>query len=70
MWQGRAALGKVLLHLGQEKDAEASFRQALQTIEAIVANLQTPSLRHSLLQAAPVLEVYDTLGHPLPPATR
>ena len=22
------------------------------------------------VQAAPVLEVYDTLGHPLPPATR
>ena len=43
MWQGHAALGKVLLHLGQEKGAEVSFRQALQTIEAIAANLQTPS---------------------------
>jgi tetratricopeptide (TPR) repeat protein len=69
MWQGRAALGRVLLHLGQEKDAEASFRQALQTIEAIAANLRTPSLRHSVLYAAPVLEIYDILGHCPPPVT-
>jgi tetratricopeptide (TPR) repeat protein len=70
LWQGRAALGKVLLHLGQEKDAEASFSQVLQTIEAIAANLQTPSLRQSVLHAAPVLEVYDLLGHRPPPVTR
>lgn len=31
LWQGHTALGKVLLQLGQEKDAAEAFNQALQT---------------------------------------
>jgi tetratricopeptide (TPR) repeat protein len=69
VWLGRAALGKVLARLGRDKEAEAQFIQAIQTIEAITANLQTPRLRQSFLNAAPVLEVYTALGHRLPPAT-
>jgi tetratricopeptide (TPR) repeat protein len=67
-WMGKAALGKVLARLGRDKEAEARLIQATQTIEAIAANLQTPRLRHSFLNAAPVLEVYAALGHRPPPA--
>ena len=69
VWLGKAALGKVLARLGRDKEAEAQFTQAIQTIEAIAANLQTPRLHHSFLNAVPVLEVYAALGHRPPPAT-
>ena len=69
VWLGKATLGKVLARLGRDQEAEAQFTQALQTIEAIAANLRTPRLRQSFLSAAPVLEVYTTLGHRPPPAT-
>jgi hypothetical protein len=69
VWLGQAALGKVLVRLGRDKEAEAQFIQATQTIEAIAANLQTPRLRRSFLSAAPVMEVYGALGHRPPPAT-
>jgi hypothetical protein len=69
VWLGKAALGKVLTQLGRDKEAEAQFIQATQTIEAIAANLQTPRLRYSFLSAEPVLEVYTALGHRPPPAT-
>ena len=67
LWQSYAALGKVLLRLGQDKVAESSFRQAIQTIEAIATDLQMPSLRRSLLHAAPILEVYALVGGRPPP---
>ena len=62
VWLGKAALGKVLAQLGRDKEAEAQLTQATQTIEAIAANLQTPRLRHSFLNAA-MLKVYEALGH-------
>ena len=68
IWLGKAALGKVLAQLGREQDAEAHFLQAAQTIEAIAATLQTPSLRRSFLAAEPVVDLYRTLGHRPPPA--
>jgi tetratricopeptide (TPR) repeat protein len=67
LWQSYAALGKVLLRLGQDKAAESSFRQAIQTIEAIATDLQMPSLRRSLLHAAPILEVSALVGDRPPP---
>ena len=63
VWLGQAALGKVLAQLGRDKEAEAQLTQATQTIEAMAAHVPTPRLRHSFLSAAPVLEVYVTLGH-------
>jgi class 3 adenylate cyclase/tetratricopeptide (TPR) repeat protein len=69
VWLGKAALGKVLARLHRDKEAEAQLTQAIQTIEAIAANLHTPRLRHSFLNAAPVLKVYEALGHRPPSAT-
>jgi hypothetical protein len=69
VWLGKAILGKVLLRLGREQEAEVQFIQAVQTIEAIAANLQTPRLRRSFLGAAPVLDVYAALGHHPPSVT-
>ena len=69
VWLGKAALGKVLTRLGRDKGAEAQLTQATQTIEAIAANLHTPRLHHSFLNAVPVLKVYETLGHRPPSAT-
>jgi hypothetical protein len=63
VWLGKAALGKVLARLGRDKEAEAQFTQSTQIIEAIAANLLTPRLHHSFLNAVPVLEVYTALGH-------
>jgi len=63
VWLGKAALGKVLACLGREHDAEALLQQAAQTIESLVDKLQTPSLRRSFLVAAPVVDIYHTLGH-------
>jgi class 3 adenylate cyclase/tetratricopeptide (TPR) repeat protein len=68
VWLGQAALGKVLARLGREQDAEARFLQAAQTIEAIASQLTTPRLRRSFLGAAPVVEVYRTLGRRPPQA--
>jgi class 3 adenylate cyclase/tetratricopeptide (TPR) repeat protein len=69
VWLGQVALGKVLAQLGRDKEAEAQLTQATQTIEAIAANLYTPRLRHSFLNAVPVLKVYEALGHRPPSAT-
>jgi hypothetical protein len=62
VWLGTAGLGKVLVRLGREHDAEAHFRQAAQTIEALADKLQTPRLRRSFLAAEPVVDIYRTLG--------
>ena len=63
VWLGKAALGRVLAWLGRDREAETVYGQALQTIEAIAATLQMPRVRRSFLSAAPVQEVYTTLGH-------
>ncbi len=65
IWLGKAALGKVLMQLNRDKEAEAQFTQATQIIETIAADLRTPRLLDSLLNAAPVVELYDTLGRRL-----
>jgi class 3 adenylate cyclase/tetratricopeptide (TPR) repeat protein len=70
VWLGKAALGKVLARLGREKDAEAHFIEAVQNVEEIAANLKTPRLRHSFLNAPPIRELYRVLGHHPPPASR
>jgi hypothetical protein len=69
VWLGKAALGKVLVRLGREQDAEAHFIQATHTIEAIGDKLTTPHLRRSFLTAEPVVDLYRTLGQRPPPAT-
>ncbi|MBI2875641.1 MAG: tetratricopeptide repeat protein, partial [Candidatus Tectomicrobia bacterium] len=70
IWMGKASLGKVLAQMGKdkEKEAEAQFLQAAQTIEALAGKLKTPNLRQCFLGAEPVLEVYRALGHHPPQA--
>jgi len=63
VWLGKTALGKVLARRGMDREAEAQFTQATQVIEAIATKLRTPRLRHSFLGAAPVVDLYRTLGH-------
>jgi tetratricopeptide (TPR) repeat protein len=62
-------LGKVLMRLHRDQEAEAQLAQAAQTIEALAADLRTPRLRHSFLNATPVVELYHTLGRRPPPTT-
>jgi class 3 adenylate cyclase/tetratricopeptide (TPR) repeat protein len=64
VWLGKAALGKELMRRNQDNEAETQLTQAAQTLEAIAAGLRTPRWRDSLLSAAPVVELYDTLGRP------
>jgi tetratricopeptide (TPR) repeat protein len=61
-WMGRSALGKVLVALGRDKEAESEFMKAAATIEAVGARLKTPALVGSFLVAQPVCEVYKILG--------
>ena len=68
LWMGRAELAKVLIRLGRDREAEIQLSQAIQTIEAVVAQLQQPRLRQSFLQASLVLEIYNVLGHRPPSA--
>jgi hypothetical protein len=69
MWLVKATLGRVLMRLGREHEAEVALTQAAETVAAIATNLRTPRLRHSFLNAAPVLDVYATLGRRPPLAT-
>jgi hypothetical protein len=62
IWLGKAALGKARAMRGRDQAAETVYRQALQTINALVAPLWTPQVRRPFLSAAPVLEVYAALG--------
>jgi tetratricopeptide (TPR) repeat protein len=68
VWLGEASLARMLARSNRDKDAEASFVRAAQTIDGIAARLTTPGLRHSFLTAEPVLDVYRTLGR-RPPAS-
>lgn len=67
VWLGKAALGKVLMRLHQDQEAEVQLTQAAQTIEALATDLRTPRLFDSLLNAAPVVDLYHTLGRRSPP---
>lgn len=62
VWLGKASLGKVLMRLHRDHDAEVQLTQAAQTIEALAADLRTPRLLDSFLNAAPVVDLYHTLG--------
>ena len=67
-WLAEASLARTLARSGRDKDAEASFVRAAQTIEGIAARLTTPELRRSFLTAESVFDVYRTLGrHPPAP---
>ena len=59
---GSAALGKVLVRLGKDKEAENAYTTAAGTIEAIAAALKDTKLIQTFLNAAPVLEVFRQLG--------
>jgi class 3 adenylate cyclase/tetratricopeptide (TPR) repeat protein len=65
-WIAQAALGRTFYRLGRDEAAEAAYDQAARIIDALVATLTTPRLRHSFLAAEPVLEVYRALGRRSP----
>jgi tetratricopeptide (TPR) repeat protein len=62
IWMGTLALGKLLLKLARDKEAEVAFNAAAAAIESIAAALKTDSLIRSFLAAPPVLEVFQMLG--------
>ncbi len=62
VWMGSFALGKLLVRLGKDKEAEDAFKVATGTIEPIAAALKTDALIRCFLAAAPVLEVFRVLG--------
>ena len=62
VWMGSFALGKLLVRLGKDKEAEDAFKVATGTIESIAAALKTDALIRCFLAAAPVLEVFRVLG--------
>ncbi len=61
-WIAQAAHAKTLYRLGRDAAAEAAYGEAARIIDTIAAALTTPRLRHSLLAAEPVVEVYHALG--------
>ena len=63
IWIGAFALGKALMKLGKEKEAEAAFNLSAVTIESIAAALATDTLIRSFLGAPLVVEVFQLLGH-------
>jgi class 3 adenylate cyclase/tetratricopeptide (TPR) repeat protein len=62
IWMGSFALGKLLVRLGKDKQAESAFTNAAGTIESIAAKLTTESLISSFLGSPPVLEIFGALG--------
>jgi tetratricopeptide (TPR) repeat protein len=62
VWLGKAALAGVLARAGHDAQAEVTYAEAAQVIEAIAWGLTIPGLRRSLLGAEPVLAVYRALG--------
>jgi tetratricopeptide (TPR) repeat protein len=67
IWIGTLALGKLLIRLGNDKEAEVAFDTAAATIESIAAGLKTDFLARAFVSAPPVLEVFKVLGR-RPPA--
>ncbi len=61
-WIGALALGKLLMRLGRDKEAEVAFNTAAATIESIATALKTNVLIRSFLAAPPVLEAFQALG--------
>jgi hypothetical protein len=59
---GTLTLGKMLMRLGKDKEAETAFKTSAETIEWIAARLKTDSLIQNFLAAPPVREVFQTLG--------
>jgi len=66
VWMGSFALGKLLVRLGKDKEAEDAFNAAAGTIESIASALKTEALLRSFLAAAPVTEVFRVLGRQPP----
>jgi tetratricopeptide (TPR) repeat protein len=62
IWMGTLALGKLLLKLARDKEAEVAFNTAAATIESIAVALKTDVLLRSFLAAPPVLEAFKVLG--------
>ena len=52
----------LLYRLGRDTAAEAAYGEAARIIDALAAALTTSRLRHSLLAAEPVLQIYRALG--------
>jgi tetratricopeptide (TPR) repeat protein len=67
LWVASAALGRVSARLGRDRDAEAHYGRAVETLDAIARGLMTPELRQALLASAPVTEIYRALGRRPPP---
>jgi len=65
-WMGALALGKLLMRLGKDKEAEVAFNTSAAAIEAIAAGLKTDFLSRAFLAAPPVLEVFKLLGRRAP----
>jgi hypothetical protein len=59
---GTLALGKTLIRLGKDKEAEAAFKISAETIEFIASAPKTDSVIRSFLGASPVREVFQILG--------
>jgi tetratricopeptide (TPR) repeat protein len=62
IWMGSLALGKTLIQLGKDKEAETALTTSAETIEWIAAALKTDSLVRSFLDAPLVREVFQLLG--------
>jgi tetratricopeptide (TPR) repeat protein len=62
IWMGTLALGRLLIKLGRDKEAEVAFNTAAATIESIAAALKTDVLIRSFLSAPSVLEAFKMLG--------
>jgi hypothetical protein len=70
LWLGEASLGSVLARMHRDDEAETSLTRAAHTIESIAMKLTTPGLRRSFMRAAPVVDVYGTLGRRPPLESR
>jgi tetratricopeptide (TPR) repeat protein len=65
-WLGALALGKLLMRLGKDKEAEHAFTGAAETIESVASALKTEPLIRSFATAPRVIEVFRALGR-IPP---
>jgi hypothetical protein len=62
IWMGTLTLGKTLVRLGEDKEAEAAFNASAEIIESIAAGLKDDSFIQSFLSAPPVREAFQILG--------
>jgi hypothetical protein len=61
-WLAAFALGKLLIRVGKDTEAEVAFNTAAAAIESIAAGLKTDVLIRSFVAAPSVLEVFKLLG--------